>query len=469
MAKIGGMATAGILALLGALAAPTVLFGLPWPSSPYFAVAVSSWFVYAYSVLRGILETYSGKRPYLRLSFWAFMAVFAGLAPYGQAIGQFFPWAIPISATEALSGCLLIWVAIAGYEIGLLRTHRERSLRLQFQPRALNLAIGTVIMLVLTVIGITLTGGIGTFFLARREFGDALGSSESVRVIVSTLARAPSLLVAVVLGTVAQSPLVKVRRTTLLVGSSSFALLALVLGNPISTPRFWVATVLISIVLVAIRPRTRPALAVSFGALLLIMTIVFPVADYFRNSVDPQEATSERLNLGKELKMSPDYDAFQMSVLVMHATRDSVYVPGEQAIGALTFWVPRTVWPDKPEATGSVAALHAGMSFTNVSAPLWSEGFSNLWWPGAFGIMYLLGRGTRRLETRIENGCQLTSALVPLLAGLEIFLLRGSLQPVLAFVAPVVVLALLFYQPVLLRRPMEVEARPTLSRHGPQS
>ncbi len=71
-------------------------------------------------------------------------------------------------------------------------------------------------------------------------------------------------------------------------------------------------------------------------------------------------------------------------------------------LGTLLFWMPRSVWPDKPLDTGVMLAEYKEYGFTNLSSPLWGEFFIDFGWVGLVAGMLLVGYWARRLDIEAE-------------------------------------------------------------------
>jgi hypothetical protein len=134
----------------------------------------------------------------------------------------------------------------------------------------------------------------------------------------------------------------------------------------------------------------------------------------------------------------------------MIVTREIGYQFGQQLGGALAFWVPRFIWPGKPLTTGELIAEQAGYSFTNLSAPLWAEFYvDGGWLLVAVGftiygtLVRTLDRWNRQYQSSSDLRARVVLVLVPIYAGYQFFLLRGSLMPAIAYLTPMVLFALL--------------------------
>ena len=115
---------------------------------------------------------------------------------------------------------------------------------------------------------------------------------------------------------------------------------------------------------------------------------------------------------------------------------------GSQTAGVALFFVPRTLWPAKPDASAAIIADHLGYPIRNVSMPLW--GFLHLE-AGLIAVIvgfFLYGMLIVRIDRTYEPGlgsARVANLAVPLLAGYQFFLLRGDPLPTVGHLAAIVV------------------------------
>jgi hypothetical protein len=132
-----------------------------------------------------------------------------------------------------------------------------------------------------------------------------------------------------------------------------------------------------------------------------------------------------------------------------------------QPLGVVLFWVPRSLWADKPVDTGIYLAEERGYEFQNLSAPLWAEMFvigGHLVVVGGFiALGYVVVRGDDRLVERLA-GRRRYSVAAAFMPFYLIILLRGSLLQATALVATLAMSAWLT-RPVPGRRPGRRRAR----------
>ncbi|MDQ3485653.1 MAG: hypothetical protein M3445_09650, partial [Actinomycetota bacterium] len=136
---------------------------------------------------------------------------------------------------------------------------------------------------------------------------------------------------------------------------------------------------------------------------------------------------------------------------------------GGQALGAALFWVPRSVWSDKPQDTGILLADFREYRFSNLSAPLWAELFINGGWLVLIAGMVALGLLVRRLDGHAEqsrHSQQQRDVLADILPFYFIIMLRGSLLQSMAGFA-VLAASALFVTERRIRSSGRTDAKPT--------
>jgi len=130
--------------------------------------------------------------------------------------------------------------------------------------------------------------------------------------------------------------------------------------------------------------------------LLLSMVVGFPLVSIFTHSkhgiveiiLKPFDFLKEiaSRDLLREL-LTLHYDAYSNILATMEYINSYGIVLGEQLQGSLLFFVPRSLWTDKPVKTGKLIGKHLmdnyNMEFDNLSNPLLSEGLISL---GAFSL-----------------------------------------------------------------------------------
>lgn len=402
----------------------------------------------------------SGERRLFEMSFWIYCYAFLGLAPLVQLRLDDWPATVPrIDATYAGAATLIAVVGCCAFLGGVALDNAtsvgrtaEPANNVAEQTFSINYTRCVVLALFGILAGIYLLSQVGWFaFLHSRE--EVLDAETLAVPDMSTFALLRS---AGSIGPlVAFIALVRFRReaknarargihVSTSVMRSSMVLLVVVgillsdIMNPISSARYLAGTAMLAVAagfgLFATKLRFR-LVACGF---LVGMLLVFPLADAFRYSAKGELKASNPV----QSLLSGDYDSFaQLANGYLVGTREGIAF-GRQFLGVLLFWVPRTLWTDKPLDTGPFIAQERGYSFTNLSAPLWIELFLNGGWVLLAIGMFALGYALHRWDNKLNIQCELNgmpSVLGCILPFYLMILLRGSLLQAASFLACIVV------------------------------
>ena len=201
--------------------------------------------------------------------------------------------------------------------------------------------------------------------------------------------------------------------------------------NPISSARYTFGTVALAALATFGAYATVRRFRIVAVSAIVGMVVVFPILDTFRRSLDARvefESPLDSLTTG-------DFDAFAQIVNTIEYTTVHGITWGQQILGVVLFWVPRSAWPGKPIDTGTLLAEFKGYNFLNLSAPMWSELMINFGWVGLVIGMVALGFLFRRLDVRAEAALRI-SQIPPVLGCIIPFylliVLRGSLLQAMA-------------------------------------
>ena len=399
-------------------------------------------------VLTLVLMVWSGARLAHRIAngrpelfdfvFWLFTYVFMALAPTAQMRGD------QVSTTTAgmdpardVTTAVAVWIGVGCYEAGRFwSSRRHRPGAADEIHDVVPLDVRPERAVVLTVVGVLAAAyyvtriGLGTLFMSRYSSYDIRSArmpDVATRSIVSAAGSYPLLIALGVYLRVWVTRALGDRSRKYLPVAVAVAVVLLVVVNPISSARYDFGTVAFAFVVflgaMATRGRARIGMAGTVAALLF----VFPVADAFRS--DTVNVT--RAGFFGEYLGNPDYDAFWQVGNALSYFDDGFVQPMRQAAGVVLFWLPRAVWPTKPEDTGIALAEFRGYDFTNLSAPLWAEFIVN----GGYVVLVLgflvLGAVLHRLDRKASqallHGGVLWSVVGAVFPFYMVILLRGSL------------------------------------------
>jgi hypothetical protein len=377
--------------------------------------------------------------------FWLFSYVWLGLAPLAMLATDAYPLAYRTDDATAFSVTVLIEVGLLAYSAGAFLAARRAAKRsvvlaplLSRRLAPLRVLVLSALSLVLAVVLVPQLGGGAAFFTSRQALWQSEATTDSERTLRTWTLCVPAFWALVGLihlprRTTGDRWLRRVRwlLLPLLLG------LNVVVNNPISRPRFWAGTVLLVLLFTWSRFNRPRAFRITAAALTAVVLLVFPYSDYFRYS---EREAVQVVSLTEQLTSNMDYDSFQQMQTGVDHVKENGFSPSD-ALGPLVFMVPRSVWPEKPQAIGITLAQHAGYEFWNLSAPLWIESYMWAGFPSVVAVFCLLGAAGRRMddirERLRDRPATLAFVLVPAFAFYQMIFLRGSL---LAIVGPMLLL-----------------------------
>lgn len=198
----------------------------------------------------------------------------------------------------------------------------------------------------------------------------------------------------------------------------------------ISVPPTGIARLLAAAVYIPVVLFTIPVLRKNNNFVLLFcfgILVVFPLLNIFRHY-------SEHLSFDISTCFSQfeelHFDAYSM---MMRVIKDDIVTYGTQLLGALCFWIPRTLWSAKPIGSGHFVAEQTNLSFSNLSMPFWGEGYINF---GYFGValftivlaVFIARTDSKFWNITVKQERNLDTILYYLLLGLLMFVLRGDMM-----------------------------------------
>ena len=420
------------------------------------------------------------------LGFWLFTYIWLGLAPLAMLATNTYPWPYRTDARIAVEASAILEVGLLAYSLGsALASRRPAPKARRPVERLLAREIAPVRLLLLCVLSLALAaylipkqGGLSTFFTSRQAITAADDTTGGGTKAGAALA-AWGLTVPAFWALLGLLQLPRHRRgDRLLKGARLIALPVLlvlngIVNNPISNPRFWAGTVLLTVLFALPAVRRPRGFRVAAAGVLVVVLVVFPYSDYFRYTVRNQVHV---VSLTTQFTTNQDYDAYQQVQTGLAMEQQSGFQP-QRLLGPPLFWLPRSYWPGKPQDTGIDIATFAGYNFTNLSAPLWIESYL---WAGipslvaAFGLLGALGRRIDEARNRLRaHSGTLAALLVPAFGFYQMILLRGSLLAATAPLALLVVIPLLIstrprQRDAVAAPPDQSAARvPVPAQHGP--
>lgn len=389
-----------------------------------------------YSVILG-----SPKRRLFSMTFWLFVYVFLGIAPMIQLrLGRDTSTAGNINHDLDWPTTAVVFVGCAAFLGAWLTRRRAASLDRkipELSSRRVNfLTLGAMIVAGYYVSKI----GFSNLFISRLslDYVRAVVWPDRTTASLITGAAQMGLLVSVV----AQIHVRKAKKAAGERAGIFLLLLAIVFlfacVNPISSPRYVFGTVLLAVLASSGAFSTLGKFRVAAMGAIFGMVYLFPIADMFRSSLTPNTKSQNPL----EAMLSGDFDSWSQVTNSIEYVASYGHTWGSQMLGVVFFWVPRSIWPDKPIDTGSLLADFKRYDFRNLSAPLWGELMVNGGWVALVVGMFLIGVAIRRLDHATELALKSSSApgvLGSILPFYLLLLLRGSLLQSMAYLSVILV------------------------------
>lgn len=371
-------------------------------------------------------------------SHWTFFLVFFVFAPTMQVVWNAFPVQAIITQAEPFTfrsiEFLIVWASIVlTYQLRMLPKGNMIE-----EPAAFP-KIGALRALILSASSFIVLLGVVGFqgLLSRAESSSEVTSDNSPLLIpVFTTGRAIPAICAILLIS-HWKHLNRAEQTITCV----VTILAVLSNFPLGIARFWLGGLVIGVIALSVRHRLRSGLWLP-AALMLSFVIVLPFLNNFRGSRTVEEMAVARTDVAgvASTLTSSDFDAFTMMRNNTWYVDHNYPSMGWHMFGNLLFFVPRSVWPEKPGASSAplfeVSSL--GKINNNLSQPLTAEflmNFGVLGIPaGAFFFAYL----ARKLDQNYRSPSKSNRSLAlgfsyPFLTGFLIFILRGSLLSSLAY------------------------------------
>jgi oligosaccharide repeat unit polymerase len=205
-------------------------------------------------------------------------------------------------------------------------------------------------------------------------------------------------------------------------------LLAVVFVSPTATARFFALTLYLALAY-ALFPVVFSFRYLFSAALLLGVTVIFPILNRFRR-FDPEKIS---LSIDLSYLTGGALDTFQSIARVVHY---ETITNGTQLLGVLLFFVPRSLWPDKPVGSGMFTSYEHDLSWRNIAVNYFAEGYINFGLAGAIAFACILGWISGRLDGNIYTDAKdrpLLYVFALLFVGQIFFVLRGDLMSGFAY------------------------------------
>ena len=382
------------------------------------------------------------RRPYsLCQVHWLFFLVFFVVAPFSQYCHGYNPWGYVLDDSNRLvaNALLMLW-AILFFTFSSLRAKRKKGSRDSGKSEASadwnryfvvkELPLWLLAVVCAAVIFYLLYTLEPDQLISRSGF--SFGFSGSLGTVGERFLR----FIPVFLVVYSWIHYRQTRRGLPLLLLSIAALL--IIAFPTAMARYSMATIYGGLLLTMVEPLRRNKML--FPALLLLaLLFVFPLLSSLRGATpDFGLVLSSLAQAASDLPRSfctNDYDAYSMFARALIYVADNGATWGYQLLGVLLFFVPRTMWPDKPVGSGAMIATSQDQSFVNVACPLPGETAVNFGIVGIVLVPIILGLLFRSLDDWHFKSSSPIALFHPFFCMMLFFLLRGDLMSGFAYLA----------------------------------
>ncbi|WP_043669138.1 O-antigen polymerase [Clavibacter michiganensis] len=432
---------------------PLAVFAtVPYPTDRAVPLEVAlSLVILLISGVRLAMVIGAGRQNLFTFAFWLFAYAFIAVPAFAQVVTQRFPGTTPnirVEYTAEALGVVLLGLGMA--MIGGLMARRAKSLdhgepvdrtRLEWSLDRNRITLLAIVGFIAWAYFVARIGP-ATFFSSRDEmasvrslvFPDPVTST-----IVASVATLPLLVCVHAMARyrrVQKATTGTARDFTLMLPVALLAVLFAI--NVVTSSRYLFGTMAFSLLVLFGGFATRRRARLSMGSLVFVLLAAFPLFAIFRRAT---ANTTSQLGAAAFVN-SGDYDSFAQIINSVNYVADEGVLWGKQLLGPFVFWVPRSVWPDKPIDTGVLLAQFRGYGFENLSAPFWSEAFLSGGWIGVIILFLVLGYVLKRADSRVDMSLQNAGAFgitTAILSFYMLILLRGSLLQATSTLAVIVV------------------------------
>lgn len=212
-------------------------------------------------------------------------------------------------------------------------------------------------------------------------------------------------------------------------------ILTLITNAPTAIPRFSVGAIYIPLLFVYAKwIRRRYNLTI---VMFLAVLVVFPLLNLFRT------LNFKLSNRFVDMFLTGHFDSYQMFLRVFE---EDMITWGYQLLGVFLFFVPRSLWPEKPIGSGYVIAHENNYIHDNLSMNFFGEGYINFGIFGSIVFVVFLALLNARLDAKFWSADRpKTVFVVGYLVGIgfEFTILRGALMNIFpAFVGSLMAIIL---------------------------
>lgn len=401
-----------------------------------------------------------------RAMFWTFNLFFFGLAPFYQYVSGSAIWGYkPTDREFVISNVyILIWAIcfVLGGKIYFKRKNRkkEAAFTKNIESKKYTYAIRKNSLNILLVVAVAVVGyyavfvGLENMFIRYTSGNKAIESTSMMLLEEHVLKNIPVFCFVFHALECRQKRIV----TPQMVIATACLLICCF---PTALARYSMAAVYASIMIILFDKTRKGRWFIT--VFILALVVVFPAINIFRSVSSLESATNFMAAVKENIESvytEGDYDSYAMFINVRRYIGFFGHTYGNQLLGALFFFFPRSIWTTKPMGTGSTVFLALHPEFTNVSAPLIAEGYVDFGIIGVAVYALVAGAITSWADKKYwasDNPLSKERVVFPFLMFQFFFLLRGDLMSGGAYLIARMVMGLVTYYFVVKKVPVGEE------------
>lgn len=322
------------------------------------------------------------------MMFWIFNFVFFGISPIIQYISGWHSWKIYYTDEEYIICQLLVLLWMLSFVIGIKSVYRikiKANIEKDNKPIIIiNNHIAIIIQLLIVA------------YLAFTLGGSLFYKSDSANITIANSAL--SLLNhhffrnLIYYLTVIQILKYFNKRNNFLLVIISIVLM-FIGCFPLGLNRYMVGAFYLGIMIIILG---KDKLRIWFPFIMLFsIMVIFPIINMFRFATSLPDLNTFVQNVQIIMKgtyNTGNYDAFHMLLASVQYAKNEGFSYGYQMLGAILFFIPRSIWPNKPIGTGAKVIVGLkGTTFSNVCMPLVGESFYNFGILGVIIFGFIIG------------------------------------------------------------------------------
>lgn len=416
---------------------------LVWALNTYAAGAPALfyflWVLSAVAFVGLLVSALSPRRSIIDIFYYFYMAYFL-LPPAVMQIGaDRFPWEVKHSLQHAEYGTILIALTMVAYEVGRA-LHRPRHPAvvglatpvLPHPPLGIFILVGAVAALAAIP-----TLGFNNLFMGRGVLSDF---SREISITSYIFLTGKGIVMAAMAWGIAltlaldrrHDPLVT--RTYIVAATVLATLVAFVLFSPLSNARFVSGAFFLCLFFLLFRDNFQRQ---KIWFVLAFPFLIFYVFAKLKDLSFPERRArffQDFFKIREDYMFSVDFDTMQVVASTVRYVREFGLLGPIEVFGGTLFFIPRSIWLEKPRSSGIVVFENLDFNYTNVSMPLYMEFYLA---GGIVGIVLgfiLFGWLVARLEGRMIEGNAATSRrrvladpLIAVVGGFTLIVMRGPI------------------------------------------